>query len=72
MMDSWQEWGVALLLLLCIVRIGMSVYSFIHRAPKKGYPCDRCASGCELKNLYGKKSAECSGVTKKIKKSCCG
>ena len=35
-------------------------------------PCDSCASGCELKNLYDKKRAECSGVTKKKKKSCCG
>ena len=65
MMNSWQEWVVALLLLLCAVRIGMSIYSFSH-------PCDSCASGCELKNLYDKKRAECSGVTKKKKKSCCG
>lgn len=28
MMDSWQEWVVALLLLLCAVRIIMSTYSF--------------------------------------------
>ena len=30
MMNSWQEWVVALLLLLCAVRIGMSIYSFSH------------------------------------------
>ena len=30
MMNSWQEWVVALLLLLCAVRIGMSIYSFFH------------------------------------------
>lgn len=28
MMNSWQEWVVALLLLFCAVRIGMSIYSF--------------------------------------------
>lgn len=27
-MNNWQEWIVGLLLLLCAVRIGMSVYSF--------------------------------------------
>lgn len=31
MMNSWQEWVVALLLLFCAVRIGMSIYSFSHR-----------------------------------------
>jgi len=65
MMNSWQEWVVALLLLLCAVRIGMSIYSFFHRVKENGNPCDSCASGCELKNLYDKKRAECSGVTKK-------
>ena len=65
MMNSWQEWVVALLLLLCAVRIGMSIYSFSHRVKENGNPCDSCASGCELKNLYDKKRAECSGVTKK-------
>ena len=52
MMNSWQEWVVALLLLLCAVRIGMSIYSFFHRVKENGNPCDSCASGCELKNLY--------------------
>ena len=65
MMNSWQEWVVALLLLLCAVRIGMSIYSFFHRVKENGNPCDSCASGCELKNLYDKKRAERSGVTKK-------
>ena len=54
MMNSWQEWVVALLLLLCAVRIGMSIYSFFHRVKENGNPCDSCASGCELKNLYDK------------------
>ena len=49
MMNSWQEWVVALLLLLCAVRIGMSIYSFSHRVKENGNPCDSCASGCELK-----------------------
>lgn len=72
MMDSWQEWVVALLLLLCAVRIGRNVYAFFHRAEKNGNPCDGCASGCELKELYDKKRAMCSEGAKKKKKSCCG
>ena len=36
MMNSWQEWVVALLLLLCAVRIGMSIYSFFHRVKENG------------------------------------
>ena len=51
MMNSWQEWVVALLLLLCAVRIGMSIYSFFHRVKENDNPCDSCASGCELKNV---------------------
>ena len=43
MMNSWQEWVVALLLLLCAVRIGMSIYSFFHRVKENGNPCDSCA-----------------------------
>ena len=55
MMNSWQEWVVALLLLLCAVRIGMSIYSFSHRVKENGNPCDSCASGCELKDMMEKK-----------------
>lgn len=72
MMSSWQEWVVALLLLLCAVRIATSAYSFFRQAKEKSNPCENCVSGCELKDLYEKKRAECSGGTKKKKKSCCG
>lgn len=71
-MNSWQEWVVALLLLLCAVRIGKGIYVFFHRMKKNNNPCENCASGCELKDLYNKKRATCSDVRKKEKKSCCG
>ena len=70
-MNNWQEWVVGVLLLLCAVRIGMSVYSFFHRSKENSSPCDSCASGCELKKLYDEKRAECGKATKKKKKSCC-
>ena len=64
MMNSWQEWVVALLLLFCAVRIGMSIYSFFHRVKENDNPCDSCASGCELKNLYDKKATFASANKK--------
>ena len=69
---NWQEWVVGLLIILCVARILYGIYVFFHRVKENDNPCASCASGCELKNLYDKKRAECSGVTKKKKKSCCG
>ena len=72
MMNSWQEWVVALLLLFCAVRIGMSIYSFFHRVKENDNPCDSCASGCELKDMIDKKRGECDVKKKSTKKNCCG
>lgn len=72
MMNSWQEWVVALLLLLCAVRIGKGIYVFFSRMEKNNSPCDNCASGCELKDLYRRKQRDCAKERKKKKKSCCG
>jgi uncharacterized membrane protein len=71
-MSNWQEWVIALLLLLCVIRIGMSVYAFFRRAKEGGNPCDTCATGCDLKRLLNEKRAECGKGRKKKKKSCCG
>lgn len=71
-MNNWQEWVVAILLLLCVVRIGMSVYSFFRCTKEKGNPCASCASGCDIKRLYDEKRDECRKGSKKAKKSCCG
>lgn len=71
-MNNWQEWIVGLLLLLCAVRIGMSIYSFFRRTKENSNPCENCASGCELKRLYDEKRTDCSKDQKKKKKSCCG
>ena len=71
-MNNWQEWVVGVLIVLCIARVIYGIYLFFRRVKENDNPCASCASGCELKNLYDKKRAECSGVTKKKKKSCCG
>jgi len=71
-MNNWQEWIVAAFLLLCVIRIGMSIYSFFRRLEKKENPCESCASGCDLKRLLNEKRDECGATKQKKKKSCCG
>lgn len=71
MMASWQEWAVALLLLLCVGRIGKGLCSFFSRAGKKNNPCETCVSGCELKSIYDRKRTGCDKEYKKKKKKCC-
>lgn len=71
-MNDWQNWAVALILLLCIVRIVQGVSVFFRRMREKRNPCENCANGCELRRLYEKKRAECNGVRKEMKKKCCG
>lgn len=71
-MSNWQNWVVALILLLCIIRIGQSIYAFFRRMKDKRNPCENCATGCELKQLYDKKRAACSDERKETKKNCCG
>ena len=75
----WQEWIVALLVLLCTARIGMNVISFFRSSGKKNSPCDSCPTGCEIKRLYDRKRMECSdkpeekGKKKSCEnKKCCG
>lgn len=39
-MSNWQNWAVALILLLCIVRIGQRVYAFFMKVKEKRNPCE--------------------------------
>lgn len=71
-MNAWQNWAVALILLLCVVRIGRGIYVFFRGIKEKRNPCENCATGCELKQLYEKKRAECGDKRKETKKKCCG
>ena len=68
-MMNWQQCVVAILLLLCVVRIGWGIYSFFQRAKSNGNPCENCVTGCELKQLLDKKRAECRNVQKDIKRN---
>lgn len=67
-MMNWQQWVVAILLLLCIVRIGWGIYAFFRRTKENGNPCANCVTGCDLKRLMDEKRAECSVTKKKRRK----
>ena len=72
MMLNWQDWVVALIVALCFVRVGMSVWNLYQRSREaKSDPCSTCSQPCELKRLYEQKQAGCRGNEKKTKKSCC-
>ena len=71
-MMNWQQWAVAILLLLCIVRIGWGIYAFFRRTKENGNPCANCVTGCDLKRLMDEKHVECSATKKDKKKKCCG
>ena len=71
-MMNWQQWVVAILLLLCIVRIGCGIYAFFRRTRENGNPCANCVTGCDLKRLMDEKRVECSATKKEKKKNCCG
>lgn len=64
-MSNWQNWAVALILLLCIVRIGQRVYAFFMKVKEKRNPCENCATGCELSNCTKRNAWNAVTVKKK-------
>ena len=72
MMGSWQDWIVALLVVFCFVRLGISIWSmFLKSKGARQDPCEHCPQPCDVKRLYDKKVANCGNSEKKTKKSCC-
>ena len=69
---NWQECGVAVLLVLCVIRIVYGIYNFFRRTKNNENPCANCASGCELKRQLDKKQQECKETKSHPKKNCCG
>ncbi len=45
-MSHWQEWVVALVLLVCLVRIGKRLYATFHARKGGGTPCGCCPGSC--------------------------
>lgn len=69
---GWQECVVILLVVLCILRMGFSIRTFIKGMKKNNNPCSSCISGCELKNQLDKKKQSCQINQSAGKKKCCG
>lgn len=69
---NWQEWVVALLILLCVFRMVSRIYTFFRQTRKNESPCSTCVSGCELKNQLGRKQSDCKEKDQRLKKKCCG
>ena len=68
---TWQEFAVATLLLICLVRISIGIYKFYQKIKEKDNPCANCVSDCEIKRLYNKRCEREAEERKKTKKSCC-
>ena len=66
-----QEFVVATLLLICLVRISIGIYRFYQKIKEKENPCANCVSDCEIKRLYDKRCERETEERKKTKKSCC-
>jgi hypothetical protein len=53
--NNWQQWTVALVLLVCLIRIIQRSYAFFHRTKSSGTPCEGCQTNCALKQHPKKK-----------------
>lgn len=67
-MDT-QEIIVYLIVLGCVGWILSHLFSFVKRTNKGESPCDSCATGCELRDLYKAKQLECEKEKETIKKN---
>lgn len=72
MIGSWQDWLVALIVVLCVARVGMGVWDMFLKGKQDGQnPCAHCSQPCDIKRQYEQKMQNCCLVDKKSKKSCC-
>ncbi len=69
---GWQEWVVALLVVICVVRTGYRVRDFFRRVKSGKNPCDSCSCDCELRNLPKHERGDCKERSHKTNKKCCG
>ncbi len=69
---GWQEWVVALLVVVCVVRIGYRLRDFFRRVKSGKNPCGDCSCDCELRNLPLQERKDCKERKRKPNKKCCG
>ena len=71
MMLEWQDWIVALIVLLCVGRLSVSLWHLYQKTTGAENPCAHCTEPCDIKRLYDQKVQNCCHGHKKTKKSCC-
>lgn len=67
-MSDWQNWVVALVIGLCIVRMAWGFRSFFRKAAGKKNPCAGCSCGCSCGHTF----RHFRHLEKENKKKCCG
>ena len=70
-MSNWQDWVVALLLVLCMGRIVYNVVRSFRRAGRGESPCSHCSGACSSRHFSVQDDSCCCQGQKKNKKSCC-
>jgi hypothetical protein len=72
MMLAWQDWIVSLIVILCVGRVGLSLWNLYKKTKQSAdNPCTHCSQPCDIKRLYDQKKENCCLGDKKTKKSCC-
>ena len=71
MMQGWQDWIVALIVTLCLGRVGLSFWRLYQQTRHDNDPCAHCSQPCDIKRQYDQKKEKCCLGDKKTKKSCC-
>lgn len=78
-LTNWQEWAVALVIVLCVLRIAYWAWQSFRRTRDNDNPCAHCTNVCELKRQLDKQREKCNKEKGKInpnnkssKKNCCG
>ncbi len=69
---GWQDIVVGIVIVLCLVKMLMSVFG---KSGSKGAGdgiCAHCSSPCDIKQLYDRKREACEDKEKKTDNSCCG
>ena len=63
-MNDWQNYVVALLIGLCLLRLVGGLRSFFRKAAGKQNPCGGCSCGCGCSHIQPR-------AEKEKKKKCC-
>jgi hypothetical protein len=72
MIFSWQDGVVALIVVLCVTRMGIGLWQLYQKSKRADEnPCIHCSQPCDIKRLYDQKMQDCCCENKKTKKTCC-